>query len=448
MIGMGLGLGLTRRRRAAGVRRLLDNLTLKPDAAHSSSRLLSSLYGGPILRALREDGNELDIFANSFGELDKDAAIGHVYSGTTAILGDASGYAKTGAEFYPGAWSTLHEQGTNGSHRISKALNIALTAGVQYRLAIIARRTGTAARNVTLVVFGGGIACGYTCNFDNLTASITDQGNVSGLSASVTPILHQGQSAFLCVVNFTPNLSVGSAVYIEAANGAARTYLGASGSGLIFTTPGIFTAAGLSSTIRTWYDLMGGGKHAEQTNAAQQFRLVNGGTLDLKNGRPLLFGGVNVQTSMASPVPMREPSTQVCVTSRVTGAVRWGNSVQRGSGGFPEDQFTVGFGQFIYDGAVRASPGTVGLPSTLDLQVGVTTLNNNNSYNRWDNGVARGAAAKGGIVTTGNFVIGNTSNRVQSLNGFAAEYMFFQGSLSDTDRQLIEADQKAYYGTP
>jgi hypothetical protein len=449
MSGLALGTSLARRRRrAAGVRRLLDGLAIKPDAAHSSSRLLSSLWNGPLFRALRlADGVEQDFGADQFGNLDQEAVLNFAGRGSNYLR-----YSEDYGNLTAWANSCTVSGKTLTSIGISSGINQNLTAplGGPAYFSVDVLTAGTTSPWIRLAWSDGGTAYQTWANLST--------GAVGTVNAGVTLTSLAITGGWRFALTRTP-VSATTIVYIrlEEANNSAS---GSTGRTLVVDRTQFYSVLGAAyirtyavsspgvATIRTWYDLMGNGKHAEQTNAAQQFRLVNGGVLDLQNGRPLLFGGVNTQTSMVSPVPMREPSTQVCVTSRVTGAVRWGNSESRGNGGAPEDQFTVAFGNFVYDGGVRTSPGTAGLPSTLALQVGVTRLNNNNSYNRWDNGVARGATAKGGIVTAGNFVIGNTANRVQSLNGFAAEYMFFQGILSDADRQLIEADQKAYYGTP
>ena len=86
----------------------------------------------------------------------------------------------------------------------------------------------------------------------------------------------------------------GSAIRVRRSSDNTESDIGFnSGGGLNTTALTTFVSAG-SGFITTWYDQSGLGRHAIQTTAALQPRIVNAGAVETVNGKPAVFiNGVN-----------------------------------------------------------------------------------------------------------------------------------------------------------
>jgi hypothetical protein len=443
----------------SGLAGALDGLSVRATSALSAARLLYGTYSGnPLIRARRSSDNaEANIpHGLIIGDLDTGALLSHVYTAQTAFLGGATGYSSDGATVSvgtPTGWNTITENAASSFHRGVKAATGTFTAGTQYRLAWIARRTGPTARNLTPLLTGAnGTQSSVQYAFDLATGGTSPQFivNATSHSASAVPITYQGQAAWLCTMTFVPSVNSTMTLYFELATTAnTRIYQGDGASGAQFTTPAVFLpATDLNAFITTAYDQSGNGLHATQPTASRQWQIVSAGAVTREpiTGKIAPLTNTSSAACMFTSVPMREPCAISVVSSRLAGGVYWGNDANRGA----EGQFNTSAGQFrfLFDGSVRSWSATNGQASTSALQTGLWYLNGNNTATYWDNGTNLGPITKGATVTAGNFLLGNFFNGFTPSLGWMPEIVIFGSAPSAADAAMLQANQKAYYGTP
>lgn len=217
-----------------------------------------------------------------------------------------------------------------------------------------------------------------------------------------------------------------------------------------------FAGAG-SAYITTWYDQSGNGKHFVQTTAAAQPRIYNAGVQD---PRPL-FDGTDDYLQLAGSLGLYAAgaATMLAVIKAASQASRrWFSESETASA---TAQYTLGSGTSTSGARLHAqvrgsgssnldAGGSVDSQNGVLNQVGATDTGT--SIVRYVNGVGDAASA---YVRTG----GPTPN-IASIGAIArstvaaffageiAELVLYGSVLSTTDRQALEANQRATYGTP
>ena len=105
----------------------------------------------------------------------------------------------------------------------------------------------------------------------------------------------------------------GAAIRVRRSSDNAERDIGFIGEHLDVLALLLFVGNG-SGFVTTWYDQSGNGRHATQTTAANQPRIVSNGVIETQNGRPALF--FDGSTFFDHPISISGPSTFVAVASR------------------------------------------------------------------------------------------------------------------------------------
>ena len=105
----------------------------------------------------------------------------------------------------------------------------------------------------------------------------------------------------------------GAAIRVRRSSDNAERDIGFIGEHLDVLALLVFVGNG-SGFVTTWYDQSGNGRHATQTTAANQPRIVSNGVIETQNGRPALF--FDGSTFFDHPISISGPSTFVAVASR------------------------------------------------------------------------------------------------------------------------------------
>ena len=190
---------------------------------------------------------------------------------------------------------------------------------------------------------------------------------------------------------------------------------------------------GFSATL---YDQVGS-INATQSTAANIPSAVVSGTIQTINGKPtILFDGSNDEMLLSSNVTFAHGFAVAAKISNL-------NTYQYILGGVDQGLSSGGTGlNFIF---VANSVGTQ-----------VSTVNNTNIHQvsfkfgsgsrlRVD-GVTMSTTAMGASMTIGK--IGTRADAAQRHYGYFSEAITFASAISDANELIIEANQKAYYGTP
>lgn len=231
-------------------------------------------------------------------------------------------------------------------------------------------------------------------------------------------------------------------------------YYSVSGPILSATLP----ASAPSAFVATWYDQSGNNRHATQSTAGLQPRIINAGLIEKNSAnRPsIFFNGTYLKNAFFLTT---QPVSTSCVW-RARGLANpggelfgWGNN----SGGGRRYGAWFAFNS--------ATQGRYGVENLGAGTVGSSLLNTNTWYissqilpgtslpalTQWINGASQVMTNIGSPaamnITAGEFAIGTipTAN-TQGHNGDIQEIIYFSSALSSTDRQYIEYGQSVYYG--
>jgi len=185
-----------------------------------------------------------------------------------------------------------------------------------------------------------------------------------------------------------------------------------------------FVGAG-DGFVVTWYDQLGNVRNATQATAANQPRIVNAGVLDVQNTKPTsFFNGTNSW--------FENFATHSLTTFN---AVAASNVVKPFAGLYTataSELILGGSGSSVIDVVtVHVNGSTASRAITLS-QAFVWTLTLAAANNQ-----ARSFGQEFNVPGAG-----------RAWDGTCSELIVFAGALSTADRQLLEANQKAYYATP
>jgi len=201
-----------------------------------------------------------------------------------------------------------------------------------------------------------------------------------------------------------------------------------------------FVGAG-DGFVVTWYDQSVNARDATQASAGSQPRIVTAGVLETQNGKPSLitYGIASIRASSWGLVP--QPFTRNYVIA--DGGVANGGHVVNSFNGSPNTaDYKNGASTIaMFEGNVDPSTS---LPTT--PTVFVSTFSGASSSLSKDGVVGTGNSGTQGCEGVGLF--SSNTGGVAPWTGKCSEFTLFASTLSTADRQLLEANQKAYYGTP
>lgn len=211
-----------------------------------------------------------------------------------------------------------------------------------------------------------------------------------------------------------------------------------------------FVGAG-NGFVTVWYDQSTNAKDASQGTQANQPQIVTAGVVNV--ARTLPCGTFNGSTSTVTSGSLLSTATDTTYLSvcnlRTAGTVcvaSWGLSAVNGSARALYDvSGSVYFGGFNFD-----------FTSSLSWDVSANThvygfATTGNSVLMTKDGTTSSGTASGTLVamTGATFSIGRlVSNNSSYANTEFQEGILWPSALSTSDRQTIEANQKAYFGTP
>jgi hypothetical protein len=223
----------------------------------------------------------------------------------------------------------------------------------------------------------------------------------------------------------------GSAIRIRRSSDNAEQDIGFVGENL--DTAAITTFVGANSAyVVKWYDQSGSADDCVQATVSLQARIVNAGTLDVRNTKACpLFDGVD-DTYVTTAFP----------TAKSAGAVA---AINAAGPNFPSYNCVVG--------ATTTSAGFIqgnsGLPNYLTSGMGTPIVNNSGSAGVFG-GVLQQLEAHGtGITNTEPMVIsGDRSIGIRNWPGWIGEVVTFNPALSAGNTTVMYTNQKTYWGTP
>jgi len=191
-----------------------------------------------------------------------------------------------------------------------------------------------------------------------------------------------------------------------------------------------FVGAG-DGFVVTWYDQSVNARNATQATAANQPRIVNAGVLEVRNGKATaFFNRTNSNRLTIGTVAAFDIGTVQAVASynaatfaNFDGCFSGGGASNLGILGNTGTANLFSLGTNFVNGV---STLALSMSNTLDV---ITVTNTTRSTDSLFIGQDRGIASR-------------------FWNGSISECLAFSAALSTADRQLLEANQKAYYATP
>lgn len=257
----------------------------------------------------------------------------------------------------------------------------------------------------------------------------------------------------------------GSAVKVRRSSDSTTLDIGFSAGALDTAALLTFCGAG-DGFIDTWYDQSGNGRHLTQVTTTAQPKLVASGVVVTSGGKPAAtFDGVDdVLFATVANLYAAGAASMCAVLSAPTPGTQkrwWAESVVASSvlqyGLSEPDNNAAG-------GFTRARPVLSPPDQSLTYQGNLSTFNNvihqlsatdsGTAMAQWLDGAVDLASVAytrtGGEATRDRFAIGGVirSGSLAPAPMSFSEAVFWTSVLSTSDRQLAEANQKTFYGTP
>jgi hypothetical protein len=255
---------------------------------------------------------------------------------------------------------------------------------------------------------------------------------------------------------------LGKAVKVRRASDNTTQDIGFSGTALDTSALLAFAGSG-DAFVDTWYDQSGKGKHLAQADVAKQPKIVTAGAVITSGGKPAVqFDGADDHLFSTSAVGLYAlgSATHFAVVNGAAQALS--RVISEANTSFSDQQ---------YSPIIAAAGGTGNLNFQINIQSGQVgdtgstapaafngTINQVSVVDTGTNmaGYVNAAAVRttaytrGGVANLTNLSMGAMKRTTdgQFFNGLISEVITFATGLGTTDRQAIEANQKAFYGTP
>jgi hypothetical protein len=188
--------------------------------------------------------------------------------------------------------------------------------------------------------------------------------------------------------------------------------------------------------VTTWYDQTANARHASNSTAARQPKIVSSGVIYTRNNRPVIewysstqsFMNLNTVASSQYPSAARRHLHVVCNTLTGLGAnSRLNPSISRSAS--TNDWAILGYTLLGQDGGAYVST----TPTLVPISYDQTRI------------MAFGGAA---TFSAGHQYIGNLDDGTtgRSYYGSIAEWIHFGTTISDTQRSVLDKSMAKYYG--
>jgi hypothetical protein len=224
---------------------------------------------------------------------------------------------------------------------------------------------------------------------------------------------------------------LGPAIRIRRSNDNAELDIGFVGEGL--DTAAISTFVGANSAfVTTWYDQSGTGDNQVQATVANQARIVNAGTLDTKNGKPVAF---------FADATDKYSGTLTTFTSAMIGSV-----LATGAAGptWPGNVGAIGtVGEFVL-------MGSTGLTGFYAGVLPVHSVNNGGNATVFGGVLQQvnSSRASGANSHVSPLLLGSTGGANWGSPGWIGEAVIFTTQLSAGNITAMWANQATFWGTP
>ena len=227
-------------------------------------------------------------------------------------------------------------------------------------------------------------------------------------------------------------------------------------------TAALTTFCGANSCyVSKWYDQSGNGRDSIQTTTANQPRIVNAGAQELLSTRAgIKFIKSSSTRLITSPAPLLSYPIQTSIIAKVDGSSS-GAFIKLGG---PNDGIGIGIGNPWFENVglnlVTLKEQIVWMPTSVTITTGVpnvysfmvpaggaaSTLHYNQTPVSILSGSTNSALSPTTALYIGGYIAAGSENRYTDAT--IGEVLLFGSTFSNTDRQTLEANQKAYYGTP
>jgi hypothetical protein len=240
----------------------------------------------------------------------------------------------------------------------------------------------------------------------------------------------------------------GAAIRVQRSSDNAERDIGFIGEHLDVLALLVFVGAG-NGFVKIWYDQSGNGRHATQTTAARQPRIVSNGVIETQNGRPALF--FDGSTFFNHPISISGSSTFVAVASR-SGANSEAQSIffatpsntRLDNGMWSKVISSTYWGTYsnTFNSANADLTGALAVISTTSNNppTGVIDMRTNGKLL-----VSSSAARYPGDVHDRRRIGSEHPASTRFHIGWISEIIPFPFVLSTIDRQLLERDQGIYF---
>ncbi|AWG01182.1 hypothetical protein DZF92_04585 [Clavibacter michiganensis subsp. insidiosus] len=224
-------------------------------------------------------------------------------------------------------------------------------------------------------------------------------------------------------------------------------------------------AGSATVSVETFYDLTGNGLHLTQSTPTNMARLALNGTLDTIGGKPAPVGNANTFYSgtFTGPSLYARGSSTVCAVS-YGAATANGRLVSETSSSAVAQQYVPIMAnatnsalvsqRITDDTAASVAPDTATAAAfATSTLVQITSTDTGSAFVKRVNGADAGTVTytRSGALTLNTFTWGGLFRNGTFGAPIATrpiELVAFPSALSSADRAVVEASQKAYFGTP